>query len=202
MRIVVVSKTRMRDDRICVGAHDLRDFRSLRLYRHDGTYLTQADNIEIGQVWEVQYRPKPGAGAPHVEDVIVAGEGAHLVGQEPNLAALIERRDVVWQTPEDLFDRRLQTTDAGSAYVPADGVLPSRSTGYWRLDSDLELRQTEHGIRYRRSGAGALRSVRYVGLADTMPVIPEGTLARVSLSRRFAPAETVSGYWLQLSGWY
>lgn len=202
MKIVVVSKTRMRDDRICVGAHDLEDFRSLRLYRHDGTYLTESDNIEIGQVWEVQYRPKPRAEAPHVEDVLVTREGARLIGRELNLEALIRRRDVVWRTPDELFDGRLQMTDAGSAYVPAHGLLPSRSTGYWRLDSDLELTQTEHGARYRRSARDDLGRVSYVGLVAPIPVIPEGTLARVSLSRRFAPTETANGYWLQLSGWY
>ena len=99
MRVVIVSRTRMREGRVCVGAHDLENFRSLRLYKHDGTYLNEADPVGVGQVWELVYRPKNDLEPPHVEDVIVEREGAARVGREPNLSALILRRDEVWRTP-------------------------------------------------------------------------------------------------------
>ena len=65
----------MREGRICVGAHDLENFRGLRLYKHDGTYLHEDDNIRVGQIWELWYDPKPNLEPPHLEDVLVAREG-------------------------------------------------------------------------------------------------------------------------------
>jgi len=148
MRVLIVSRTRMREGRVCVGAHDLADFRSLRLYKHDGTYLNETDPVAIGQIWDLQYRPKSDLEPPHVEDVIVAGEGAARVGREPNLSALILQRDEIWRAPDELFEGRLHFTEAGSAYVPADGPLPSRSTGYWLLDMPLQRQQHDGKTRY------------------------------------------------------
>jgi hypothetical protein len=192
----------MRGDRVCVGAHDLADFKSLRLYRHDGTYLTTSDNVSVGQTWDLTYRPKPDTVPPHVEDVIVEREGANRIGREQNLAALIQQRDTVWQTPAQLFEGRLQFTAAGSAYVPAGGPLPSRSTGYWLLDAPLFREEYDGKTRYVRDGADGLRRIGYVGTAATRATIAAGTLVRLSLSRRFAPTAAHDGYWLQLSGWY
>lgn len=192
----------MREGRVCVGAHDLADFRSLRLYKHDGTYLKEVDQVSVGEVWELQYEPKSDLEPPHVEDVIVAREGAARVGRETSLATLIRQRDVVWTRPEELFEGRLRVTAAGSAYVPAEGPLPTRSTGYWLVDSPLLRQQTEGRTRYIRNAASGLRRVSYVGTAAPRATIPAGVLVRVSLSRRFAPSDEHNGYWLQLSGWF
>jgi hypothetical protein len=201
--VVVVSKTRMREGRVCVGAHDVdRNFLSLRLYRHDGTYLHEDDNIEIGQTWDLRYRAKAGIEPPHVEDVIVEREGAALIGAEQDLEQVIRARDVVWQTLEELFEGCLRYSARGSAFVPAGGPLPSRSTGYWHPSSDLVRQEFDGSVRYRWTGAGPLRSIRYVGLTESIDTIRAGRLVRLSLSRRFAPAEGFDGYWLQLSGWY
>lgn len=193
----------MRDDRICVGAHDLADFRSLRLYKHDGTYLASSSSLAVGQIWDVNYRPKPHVEHPHVEDVIVEREGAVRMGREPNLPALIQQRDTVWRTRAELFEGKLRVTRAGTAYVPAGGALPSRSTGYWLLDAPLRRQEYDEGkVRYVRDDVEGLRRIRYVGTAATHATIPAGTLVRLSLSRRFAPTEGHDGFWLQLSGWY
>lgn len=192
----------MRGDRVCVGAHDLADFKSLRLYRHDGTYLTTSNNVSVGQIWELTYRAKAEIVPPHIEDVVVESEGATCVGREQNLAALIQQRDTVWQTPAQLFEGRLRLTAAGSAYVPADWLLPSRSTGYWLLDGPLTREEYEGKTRYVRNGPDGLRRVSYVGTAATRATLAAGTLVRLSLSRRFAPTAAHDGYWLQLSGWY
>jgi len=192
----------MRGDRVCVGAHDLADFKSLRLYRHDGTYLTASNDVSVGQIWELTYHPKSDVVPPHVEDVIVERDGASWVGREQDLAALIRQRDTIWQTPAQLFEGRLRFTGAGSAYVPAEGPLPSRSTGYWLLDTPLTRQEYDGKTRYVRDAASGLRRISYVGTAATRASIAAGTLTRLSLSRRFAPTAAHDGYWLQLSGWY
>jgi hypothetical protein len=192
----------MGDDRICVGAHDLSDFKSLRLFKHDGKYMTVADKIAVGQIWEAEYRPKRGLEPPHVEDVIVEREGAARIGREPDLVALIQQRATVWRTAEELFEGRLHLTDAGAAYVPAGGLLPTRSTGYWLLDAPLRRQEYDGKTRFVRDGVEGLRRISYVGTAASRATILTRTLLRVSLSRRFAPIEAHNGYWLQLSGWY
>ncbi|MCZ7590539.1 MAG: hypothetical protein M5U27_17125 [Gaiella sp.] len=202
MRVVIVAKTRMREGRMCVGAHDLDDFRSLRLFRHDGRYLNEDANLDVGDVWEMEYVERPGAVAPHLEDVLVQRGGVRRTGREEDLAALVMARDVVWQTVDELFDGRLDFTAAGSAYVPEAGPLPGRSTGYWRPTHELTLYQVNEKPRYRWTGGGALRSIRHVGVADPDVAIPAGSLVRLSLSQLFEPPDGPRGYWLQLSGWY
>lgn len=202
LRVVIASKTRMREGRICVGAHNLDDFRSLRLFRHDGSYLDENANLEVGDVWELEYVPRPGAVAPHLEDVLVQSAGARRIGREEDLADLVAARDVVWQSVDEVFEGLLDFTGAGSAYVPEAGPLPRRSTGYWRPAAELTLYRVNDKPRYRWTGGGALRSIRYVGLAEPEPSIPAGSLVRLSLSHPYAPPDGPRGYWLQLSGWF
>jgi len=201
VRVVIAAKTRMREGRICVGAHTLDDFRSLRLFRHDGSYLDEEANLEVGDVWELDYVERPGAVAPHLEDVLVQGGGARRVGRGEDLAALVMERDIVWQSVDELFEGCLNFTGAGSAYVPEAGPLPSRSTGYWQPANELTLYHVNDKPRYRWTG-GALRSIRYVGLAEPVLTIPARSLVRLSLSHPFAPPDGPRGYWLQLSGWF
>jgi hypothetical protein len=202
VRIVVVSRTRMRSGRVCVGAHDLETFRSLRLFRHDNTYIEETADLAVGDLWEVTYRDRPRTEPPHVEDVIVAQEGARRVGRQSHLARLIAERDVVWTSVAELFDGRLRFTEAGTAYVPADGPLPTRSTGYWRTDAALEHYIAYERPRYRWRGEGSLRTIAYVGVAEPAETIPAGTLVRLSLSHANQPPNGPNGFWLQLSGWY
>jgi hypothetical protein len=201
VRIVIVGKTRMRGGRVCVGAHDLDSFRSLRLSRHDGTYVEEDAALEIGDIWEVDYRDRPGTTPPHVEDVIVA-EGGTRRGRQADLGRLIAQRDVVWTSVDELFDGGLAFTAAGTAYIPVDGRLPARSTGYWRIDSELTHYTSYGRPRYRWGGDGPLRSAAYVGVADPADRIPAGTLVRLSLSHAQQPPNQPNGYWLQLSGWF
>jgi hypothetical protein len=192
----------MREGRICVGAHNLDDFRSLRLFRHDGSYLDEDANLDVGDVWELEYVERSGAVAPHLEDVLVQARGAHRVGREESVAALVIERDVVWHSVDELFEGRLNFTAAGSGYVPVEGPLPSRSTGYWQPAHELMLYRVNGSARYRWTGEGALRSLRYVGLAAPESTIPGRSLLRLSLSHAFAPPNGPNGYWLQLSGWF
>ncbi len=202
MRVVIAAKTRMREGRMCVGAHNVDDFRSLRLFRHDGSYLDEEADLNVGDVWELDYVERPGAVAPHLEDVLVQRGGARRVGREEDLAALVRDRDVVWRSVEELFEGRLHFTAGGSAYVPEAGPLPGRSTGYWKPSNELTLYHVNNKPRYRWTGRGDLGNIRYVGVADPEETIPAGSLVRLSLSHPFAPPEGPRGYWLQLSGWF
>jgi ATP-dependent DNA helicase RecQ len=201
VRVVVVSKTRLGQS-ACVGAHDLDDFRSLRLFKHDQTYLLQDAQIEIGDVLELEYRDRPNLQPPHIEDVLVAESSARRIARQPDLARLIRERDTVWESVPELFDGRLRFTPSGSAYVSAEGPFPTRSTGYWLIDNPLTRFTFGEKVKYRWDGEGQLRRMPYVGLAESVESIPAGTLVRLSLSRPNAPPGQPRGCWLQLSGWY
>jgi len=199
--VLVVAKTRMQQGRVCVGAHDLADFRSLRLFRYDGSRLKAEAGIDVGDVWEMHYVPRPHPTPPHTEDVLVR-EDARRVRREPNPVALILRRETIWRAPPELFDGRLTFSSGGSAYVPEGGPLPTRSTGYWQPDHDLTLYHSFDKPRYRWTGGGDLVGIGYVGVADPVPVIPAGSLVRLSLSHPFPPEGDQRGFWLQVSGWF
>jgi hypothetical protein len=199
--VLIVAKTRMQQGRICVGAHDLDDFRSLRLFHQDGSRLSEDADLDVGEVWELEYMPRANPVAPHLEDVLVQPDG-EFIRTEANLAALVIQRDVVWRTVEELFDGCLNFTGSGTAYVPEEGPLPTRSTGYWQPDDDLTLYYSFDKPRYRWTGGGELNGIRYVGVAAPAQTISAGSLVRLSLSHPYAPPGSPSGFWLQLSGWY
>jgi hypothetical protein len=191
----------MSQGRICVGAHNLADFESLRLFRADGTRFHENAEVEVGEVWELEYLPRAEATAPHLEDVLVDPDG-DFIREEPNVADIIRRRDVVWASVDELFDGCLAFTGAGTAYVPDGGPFPTRSTGYWEPDEDLSRYKSFHKWRYLWHGGGSLGSLGYVGVAEPVPVIRAGSLVRLSLSQVYEPAGKPRGYWLQLSGWF
>lgn len=79
MRVLIVAKTRMRGGHMCVGAHDLENaFRSLRLFPTDNTRYREDAPFEIGDVFDIEYRHRPGERHPHVEDVTVTRLGRRL----------------------------------------------------------------------------------------------------------------------------
>jgi hypothetical protein len=199
--VLIVAKTRMKQGRICVGAHDLADFRSLRLFSEDGSRFLESEELSIGDVWELDYSLDPNPVAPHLEDVHVQ-PGRQFIRTEPNLAALVIARDVIWSTVDELFEGCLQFTSSGTGYVPEAGPLPNRSTGYWLADHDLDLYESFNKPRYSWAGDGELESIGYVGLSEPAEAIPAGTLVRLSLSHPYQPPGRPSGCWLQLSGWF
>jgi hypothetical protein len=71
-RVLVVSRTRMNQGRVCVGGHDLDDdFRSLRLLNKSGMNIKEEVGIDIGDLLELDYEDHPEPDPPHVEDVLV-----------------------------------------------------------------------------------------------------------------------------------
>ncbi|MHB1469594.1 MAG: dual OB domain-containing protein [Solirubrobacteraceae bacterium] len=194
----MVSKTRMRGGRFCVGGHDLDDaMRSVRLLRPDGTNMPADTRFEVGQVWRLDYEPAPYAQPPHVEDVLVRPSEAERMHAVDRLGIFLRNRVKVWT--ETLFDGKLRSTGSGAGYVPFDGPFPPCSTGYWSPTHSLEF---DGDGRYLFRADDRRRRIRYVGVVEPVPRIDAGTLLRVSLARPWAPPNAPPGLYLQLSGWY
>ncbi len=201
MNVVVVAKT-WRGSRVCIGGHDVESFRSLRLLGSDGQNQREDSPMEIGDVWELTTAEHDEITPPHVEDIRVLR--GRRVDRIENLAEYLGARVSPWVGPPTaLFDGRLRGSGGGSGYVPLEGPLPAMSTGYWRPDSLLSLREQWQGkLRYWYLGASPIKRISYVGVAEPAQIIASGSLVRVSLSHAFTPEGQPSGFWLQLSGSY
>lgn len=198
-RVVIVARTRMRNDHVCIGGHDLdRGFRGVRLLDRFGRYWTSDSLFAVGEIWLLRYRTKPEA-IPHVEDVAVLEH--RRVGPVLDLKALVLERARPWRGPPDaLFDGTVRGAPSGTAYVPGKGRLPRGSTGFWLPDSDLAQRRYGERVRFVWSGKGAIRGFSWVGVGEPPERIEAGSLARVSLSHRFVSETAPDGYYVQISG--
>ena len=89
MPVLIVSKTRMHGDHVCVGGFDLDTHRNVRLLNAQGYNQPANTPYQIGEVWDLVYRPRAGCEPPHIEDVLVTS--SRRVGNQPNLADYIRK---------------------------------------------------------------------------------------------------------------
>lgn len=200
-RVVIAGRTRMRDDCLCIGGHDLDDrFRSVRLLDKFGDHWPSDSAFRVGDVWAIRYQRKGSARPPHVEDAFVM-EHRH-VARVDDLKSLVLRHRQPWAGgPEVLFDGTVRNSGRGSAYIPKHGRLPGCSTGYWLPDEDLAPRILESGrVRVESTGKSAISRITWVGVEDPPGRIEARQLVRVSLSRLFGTDTVPEGYYVQISG--
>ena len=71
-QFLIVSKTKMQHDHVCVGAIDLDKKKSIRLLNEDGFHETLQDcPYELLQIWDIEYKHTNYRPLPHSEDVSV-----------------------------------------------------------------------------------------------------------------------------------
>lgn len=200
-RIVIVARTRMRGDHVCIGGHDLdRGFRGVRLLDKFGNHWTSDSPFMVGDRWAIRYIEKVSARPPHVEDVFVMEY--RQAGRIPDLRALVLRSARPWRgSPGALFDGTVRSTETGAGYIPANGRLPCCSTGYWIPDEDLVGQRWGEKARFAliRENTAVARFT-WVGVSTPPERIEAGALVRVSLSRLFRSETAPEGYYVQLSG--
>jgi hypothetical protein len=203
-RVLVVSRTRMNQGRVCVGGHNLdQDFRSLRLLTKAGMNIKEAAGIDVGEVWELDYEDHPEPDPPHVEDVLVSeGKRVETLSLD-EVRTLILDNETPWTGgPDALFEGTVAGTSNGRVYVPGEGQQPSRSTGYWIPDDEIVKHIAYKKARFLYVGSGELNGFTWAGMADPPTRITPETLVRVSLARWHDPASAPAGYYVQISGVY
>jgi hypothetical protein len=198
-RVVIVARTRMHHEHVCVGGHDLDcGFRGVRLLDKFGRYLTSDVPFMVGETWNLTYRRKPDP-PPHVEGIAV--REYRLIERIPDLKQFVIGRAKPWSGgPETLFGGTAGSTPSGTAYVPSGGRLPPGSTGYWVPDEPLEQFTAYEKTRFMWMGKGTIKRFAWVGVAEPPDRIEKGSLVRVSLTHLFRSKTTPEGYYVQISG--
>jgi hypothetical protein len=203
VRVVIVAKTRIHD-RACVGGLALDDNKGLRLLESNGAHQSADTAYEVGQVWELDFRPSSHVRPPHVEDVLVTK--MRLMGRVIDLPACILGRISPWRgAPNQTFEDLVRPTHNGSGYVNDIMGVPSMSTGFWLPDRPLAQEVSEGKLYYRYPCDKGVRLLRYVGFISPAKCIPTGTLVRLSLARWWRPDgayDVEERCYLQMSGWY
>ncbi|MEW4924215.1 hypothetical protein [Algibacter sp. 2305UL17-15] len=203
MEILITSKTH-KGNVACVGGLIMANNRFVRLL-NPGNWDQYADtDLDIGDVWDIKFYNREGTEPPHIEDVIV--KNRNYLRDIGNISIYLKNCGVrIFNgAPTQVFSGRLGWTNKGSGYICKDN-LPVNSVGFWISDQDLTLDSDEKHYNYPPQN-DFIRPKRfpYVGFAPKVPVIPRGTLIRVSLARWWKPKDSDidERCYLQLSGWY
>lgn len=202
--VLILSKTQMSDNKVCVGGLTLNG-RYVRLLDREGNNQPQNTDLAPRQAWEIEFKERLNIVPPHVEDVLVQNRiSKGLLKGDVTIKSFIKNKNIpIWQGPPDaLFNRLIKWTQNGRGYIDHEGGIPNHSVGFWLSDKDLE-RDDFNGIRYHYPCLNGRRSLKFKGTENPVNTLPAGTLLRVSLARwiAFAEGETPK-CWLQLSGWY
>ena len=211
-QVLIVSKTRMANDCVCIGGIDTGNKKSVRLM-NEGGYHDYIDDcpFNIREVWNIAYSKNKVRSLPHSEDIeVISKEMSYVLDSEKSmLDFLIEIQFNVYQgSIFNTFEGKLKCTDSGTFYISEDDV-PNNSTCFWICDSVIRRDDYNDKIRYNyNDGNRTFRwghRIAYVGLEDNpAQIIQRGTLVRLSLAHWWAPedSDTEERCYLQLSGWY
>jgi ATP-dependent DNA helicase RecQ len=206
--LLIVAKTR-RGNGACIGGIT-QNGASVRLVALDADQNEGVGlEYEVGEVWEVNAERASELIPPHVENIIVHAKRRLAAAGEitPFLLPFIEK-----QMPpkvggvELLYEGLTQTTATGALYITKRTRLPPYSTHFWRPDQTLVRDDEGKRIRYRYPTKDGGRTLTFVGFQEPLPVIPAGTLLRISLAHWWRPEEepVQEEYrcYVQLSGWF
>jgi len=195
------------DDFFCVGGIDIKTNQYVRLLHSNNRYQPSNTPFNIGGIWQISFSKPNNIEEPHNEDVIVNKVGKNIkVINSTNLANFIQNPGVpIWKgLPSNLFDGHLEWTRGKKGFLPEESVMPQHSVGFWISDQDL-THYVDNGKDRYRCLLG--ESFPYKGTLQPLPVIPKGTLIRMSLAKWLPRKDEPEGEYgrrcyLQLSGWY
>lgn len=204
MEILITSKTH-KGNAACVGGLILNNNRLVRLLNL-GNWDQYADtDLDIGDVWDIQFLDRQDTEPPHIEDIIIQNRTYQRdIG---DFSAFIKNSGVTIYNgpPTQIFGGRLEWTGNGSGYIGNRDNLPENSVGFWISDQDLTLDEDDKHYKYPTANAFEVpKRFPYVGFEPNIEFIPSGTLMRISLARWWSPEDSnmPERCYLQLSGWY
>ncbi|MDD7234903.1 MAG: hypothetical protein PUH35_05385 [Bacteroidales bacterium] len=211
-KVLIVSRTRMRNNNVCVGGIDVNTGAALRLLNQNG-FHEEANTCpyRIRDVWELDYACAiPGRPYPHSEDTIVNSRTKiGVLKHEISMLDFLHRHNnirIYQGSLLNVFEHKLNVTENGTLFINHDNV-PMNSTCFWICDRDINRRDYNGKVRFnydnntRRWGYNISWVGEKLNPADT---IPAQTLVRLSLANWWAPddSDIEERCYLQISGTY
>lgn len=211
-RVIIVSRTRMSGDRVCVGGVDIDNRLSLRLLTARGTHETASEcPYQIWDIWDMDYYLTYERPNPHTEDANVTRRVKVERVDAPNMsvnrfASFLESSGIPLFRGSlfMVFDGKLKLTDADKMYISKEDV-PTYSTCFWVNDNRLLGYTNDRGrwqYRYNDMSNRYGYTISYVGSAVPPADIEAGSLIRLSLAHWWKPEDSndEERCYLQLSG--
>lgn len=199
--ILIVSRTQMNNG-VCVGGIDENSCELVRLHNDRGGNLSIDAPYQIGDRWEMNIKTAWNVRSkPHVEDKQTIP--IRKIGN-------VGTQGIINFIHSHFFGNRLirghiQKTFEGCLNFVGNknfinhNRIPSFSTQFWIADDHLKhiVQYGKHYYLYKEF------KIKYVGLQNTIDVIPAGTIIRLSLANWWdGDGSGEDRCYLQLSGWY
>ncbi len=188
---------------LCIGGMVIDSGKSLRLKREeDFTFWPTYTDFKIGKCFDITYETSENLNNPHhVEDVLVHKSRFTRELSSEDIIALLKRHAAIAHSddPRSAFNYRDEQpiiNDQGTCYVSEKDVgRLLNSIGFWLSTQELHYRDGRY--------FGDNLRFKYVGHADPIDVIPNGTIVRLSTAglwqgKQFPERRS----YLQLSGWF
>lgn len=215
-RVLIVSKTRMKGERVCVGGIDIDNRASLRLLDNNGWHEDVSFcEYEIGDIWNITYAHNSNRPLPHCNEdvnVLTKSKIGVLLGDDVSMldVLMIIKFRYYEGSIRNIFNGLTKLTERGRMYV-SEPEIPDHSTCFWVCDKDLTKSVSQHGLKQKVSYYYPISAptyhilMPYVGMEQPIDRIPKGTLIRLSLAHWWSPddrPDIEERCYLQLSGWY
>ena len=210
-KILILSKTKMQENRVCVGGVDLDNRCSIRLLDRNGHHETVDEcPYDLLSVWDIEYTRIHRRPAPHLEDVKVTKR--HNTNRSVDPAELLKLTNYNIRIYDNLpiqetFSGKLLSTEGGSFYISEEGGIPNFSTCFWVCDKTLRKSRYSkpEKVKYNYTDdEDNWFQITYVGVDKAPDRIPKGSLIRLSLAHWWSPedSDTEKRCYLQLSGYF
>ncbi|MBU0252541.1 dual OB domain-containing protein [Enterobacter hormaechei] len=198
--VIILSRTKMSGEKICVGGLDLNSGEMLRLLDNTASALTSKFPYKIGETYTIEFAPRRYRTSPHIEDVAVYDYKLAKAYNKTDLDTIVYQKAESCGDLRDLFSGKLLWNNNKGYALEANP--PAFSVQIATLNKIL----VKNGTDYQEFGYSNPRRVKYVGELDMskMPtIINTGTPVRFSLARPWdKDGNGVKVCYLQLSGVY
>lgn len=198
--VIILSRTKMSGNKICVGGLDLNSGKMLRLLDDRASALTSDYPYSIGETYSIEYAHRYQVTAPHVEDVAVYSYELKKAFNKVDLDTAVHQNSGNYENLSELFSGKLHWNNCKGFALESDP--PRFSVQIAKLNKIL----VRNGCDYQEFGSYQGRKVKYVGEIDISklpPVIRTGTPIRFSLARPWDKDKNgIKVCYLRLSGIY
>lgn len=198
--VIILSRTKMSGDKICVGGLNLNNGEMIRLLNNTAGALTSAFPYKIGETYTIDFAPRRNRTSPHVEDVVVYDYKLAKAFDKTDLDTAVYKNAHNFNDLSGLFAGKLIWSN--SKGYALESAPPAFSVQIAKLNRNL----VKIGSDYQEAGLFAPRRVKYVGELDISkmpPYINSGTPIRFSLARPWdKDGDGIKLCYLQLSGVY